>query len=64
MKIPAISFGVEVLKATKFTANHAIDNSNSGKVMEKVGFHYIHGGQYAKIDGSVPFDSKCYILEL
>lgn len=59
-----IAFGMEVLKASKFTANHAKDNPNSGKVMEKVGFHYTCDGQYAKIDGSIQFESKCYVLEI
>lgn len=59
-----IDFGVNVLDAKKFTANHAKDNPNSGKVMEKVGFHYVCDGQYSKIDGSAQFECKYYVLEI
>lgn len=59
-----IDFGIKVLNAKRFTASHAKDNPNSGKVMEKVGLHYTHAGQYSKIDGSEQFECKFYELEI
>ncbi len=55
-------FGVETLGAKKFIAYHAKDNPNSGKVMEKVGFHYVEDGEYDSFDGTKHFESKCYEL--
>lgn len=57
-----IKFGIEVLGAKKFIAYHAKDNPNSGKVMEKVGFHYVEDGEYDSFDGTKHFESKCYEL--
>lgn len=57
-----IEFGIEVLGAKKFIAYHAKDNPNSGKVMEKVGFHYVEDGSYDSFDGTKHFESKCYEL--
>lgn len=57
-----IRFGVETLGAKKFIAYHAKDNPNSGKVMEKVGFHYAEDGEYDSFDGTKHFESKCYEL--
>lgn len=48
--------------AKKFIAYHAKDNPNSGKVMEKVGFHYAEDGEYDSFDGTKHFESKCYEL--
>lgn len=59
-----IDFGVEVLDAKRFTASHAKDNPNSGKVMEKVGLHYVEDGHYDSLDGTKHFECKCYVLEI
>ena len=59
-----IKFGIEILHATHFRACHAKDNPNSGKVMEKVGFHYVSDSTYDSIDGTKHFESKEYVLEV
>ncbi len=59
-----IDFGIKVLKAKRFTASHAKDNPNSGKVMEKVGLHYVEDGHYDSLDGTKHFESKSYVLEV
>lgn len=46
-----------------FLAEHAADNPNSGKVMEKLGMKFDHDGSYTCRDGRV-FESKYYILDL
>lgn len=58
-----IDYAVKELGAKKFLGQHAIDNPNSGKVMEKVGFKYIKNGYYTKRDGT-QVEAKEYILEL
>ena len=47
------AYGVKV-----FTANHAIDNPASGRVMEKCGLHFDHYGEYSRFDGSETFPAK------
>ena len=47
----------------RFMADHAIDNPNSGKVMEKIGMKFDHMGVYACFDDRV-FDAKYYIMDL
>lgn len=59
-----IRFAIEELKQTRFYANHAVENPYSGKVMEKVGFHYFKDGSYDSIDGTKHFESKHYVLEV
>lgn len=59
-----IDFGVKGLGAKRFTASHAKDNPNSGKVMERVGFHYVEDGHYDSLDGTKHFECKCYVLEV
>lgn len=59
-----LKFAEETLKATRFRACHAKENPNSGKVMEKVGFHYVEDGHIESIDGTKHFESKEYILEV
>lgn len=46
--------------ARKFTAQHAVDNPVSGRVMEKCGLKFVRRGSYRKIDGSCEFQSKVY----
>ncbi len=41
----------------------ASDNSNSRRVMEKLGMHYLKDSEYEKLDGSEKFDAKIYIRE-
>lgn len=41
----------------------AKDNQKSGRVMEKLGMMYWKDSQYAKLDGSVTFESCKYIKE-
>lgn len=46
-----------------FISDHAVDNPNSGKVMEKIGMKFDHDGVYACYDDRV-FDAKYYIMDL
>lgn len=46
--------------ARKFTAQHAVQNPASGRVMEKCGLTFSGYGSYQKIDGSCVFKSKVY----
>ncbi len=46
-----------------FTADHAVDNPNSGKVMEKIGMKFDHMGSYTCYDGR-KFEAKFYVLDL
>lgn len=59
-----LNFGIEILKATRFRASHAKENPNSGKVMEKVGFHYVEDGHFESIDGTKHFESREHLLEV
>ena len=56
-------FAFCVLNQKRIYANHAVDNPNSGKVMEKVGFRYFKDGYYDSMDGTKHFESKFYVLE-
>lgn len=46
-----------------FISDHAVDNPNSGKVMEKIGMTFHHMGSYTCYDGRV-FEAKYYIMDL
>ena len=46
-----------------FISDHAVDNPNSGKVMEKIGMKFDHMGSYTCFDGRV-FEAKYYIMDL
>lgn len=46
-----------------FIADHAVDNPDSGRVMEKLGMKYDHDGSYTCLDGRV-FKAKYYILDI
>lgn len=46
-----------------FIADHAVDNPNSGKVMEKIGMKFDHMGSYTCLDGR-KFEAKFYVLDL
>lgn len=59
-----LKFAVGTLHATRFRASHAKGNPNSGKVMEKVGFHYVEDSHIESIDGTKHFESKEYVLEV
>lgn len=47
-----------------FTANHAVDNPASGRVMEKCGLRFDHTGSYSTFDGAETFPSRWYRLDL
>ena len=57
-------FAFQELKQKRIYANHAVDNPNSGKVMEKIGFRYFKDGSYDSMDGTKHFDSREYVLEV
>jgi ribosomal-protein-alanine N-acetyltransferase len=46
-----LEFATEELQQERLYAYHAIDNIYSGKVMEKVGFHYVCNTEYDCMDG-------------
>ncbi len=52
------------LGARKFTAQHAVENPASGRVMEKCGLKFDGYGSYKKTDGSCEFRSKIYKADL
>ena len=58
-----IDFAIQELGGKRFLGRHAVENPNSGKVMEKVGFRYVKNGHYDCFDGTT-FEAKEYILEL
>ncbi len=47
----------------RFISDHAVDNPNSGKVMEKIGMKFDHMGSYSCHDGTV-FEAKYYIMDM
>lgn len=47
----------------KFISAHAVDNPNSGRVMEKIGMKFDHMGSYTCHDGRV-FEAKYYIMDM
>ena len=55
-----IKFAYEIFNAKCFSANHAIDNPASGRVMEKCGLKFEHYGEYSKFDGTQTFKAKFY----
>ena len=59
-----IDFAVSVLGVREFFCNHAAENIASGKVMEKVGFVYQKDGEFKKLDGSITFPSREYLLTI
>ncbi len=59
-----IDFAHKTFGACTFTANHAIANPASGRVMEKCGLRFDHFGEYTKFDGSYTFPAKWYIGHL
>ncbi len=59
----ADDFGKDVLGVRKFTSHHAEENPNSGKVMMKVGFHYVCDDGFTKMDGT-RYVRKRYELEV
>lgn len=46
-----------------FVADHAVDNPNSGRVMEKIGMKFDHMGSYTCYDGR-EFEAKYYIMDM
>lgn len=56
-----IRFARDVCGAGGFTANHAIDNPASGRVIEKCGLRFDHFGQYASFDGRRIFPARFYV---
>jgi ribosomal-protein-alanine N-acetyltransferase len=58
-----VAYLLKELNQTALFAFHAIDNPNSGKVMEKVGFRYVCDTAYDSMDGTRHFEAKEYLLE-
>ena len=57
-----LRFATEELKQSKLFAYHAKENSNTGKVMEKVGFRYIKDTEYDSMDGTKHFEAREYLF--
>ncbi|WMJ87441.1 GNAT family N-acetyltransferase [Anaerocolumna sp. MB42-C2] len=55
-----IRFAYESLNARCFSANHVVDNTASGRVMEKCGLKFDHYGECSKFDGTQTFKAKFY----
>ncbi len=58
-----LEFAVKDLEQTRLFAYHAKENPNSGKVMEKLGFHYTKDRAYDSMDGKRHFEAKEYLYE-
>ncbi|HEX3078034.1 MAG TPA: GNAT family N-acetyltransferase, partial [Lachnospiraceae bacterium] len=56
-----VAYLLKELNQTALFAFHAIDNPNSGKVMEKVGFRYVCDTAYDSMDGTRHFEAKEYL---
>ncbi len=59
-----IDFAHRVRGVRIITANHAIANPASGRVLEKCGLVYDHDGEYSRFDGSETFPARFYKLAL
>jgi len=59
-----MKFAYDNFGAKDFSANHAVDNPASGRVMEKCGLKFHHFGEYSKFDESVTFKAKFYNAHL
>ncbi|QSX07003.1 GNAT family N-acetyltransferase [Sedimentibacter sp. zth1] len=59
-----MKFAYDNFGAKDFSANHAIDNPASGKVMEKCGLKFLKFGEYSKFDQSQTFKAKFYKAHL
>lgn len=55
-----INFAFKEFEARCFSANHAMDNPASGRVMEKCGLKFEHFSEYSKFDGTQTFKGKYY----
>lgn len=58
-----IKYVKENLCAKGFCVCHAVENPASGRVLEKCGLKFHRFGEYSKLDGSVTFKAKYYVLE-
>lgn len=56
-----VRFAKEELAVDSIGVCHAVDNPNSGRVIEKCDFVFTEYGEYSKIDNSATFKSKEYI---
>lgn len=58
-----VRFAEQELNQSRLYAYHAKDNPNSGKIMEKIGFHYVKDTEYENMDGTSHFEAKEYLYE-
>ncbi len=58
-----LRFAVEERKQERLFAYHAKENPNSGRVMEKAGFHYVNDTAYDSLDGKRHFEAREYLFE-
>lgn len=59
-----IKYVIENHNAKEFVATHAVDNTASGRVMEKCGLVFDGYSEYKKSDGSKTFRCKVYRMKL
>lgn len=59
-----IDFAYKQFGIHDFSANHAIDNPASGKVLQNCGMHIDHIGEYSRFDGTETFKANFYRMHL
>ncbi len=60
----AIKYAYDENGAREFIAGHAVENTASGRVIEKCGLTFEKYGEFSKFDGSVTFKAKEYRMKL
>ncbi len=50
-------------KIRAISGEFAVENTKSGRVMEKLGMHFLRRSQYTKFDGTATYESNIYIKE-
>lgn len=58
-----LRFGRDLLHIHRFMGRHAKANTASGHVLEKCGFVFNKDGTLQKLDGSMTFETREYVLE-
>lgn len=58
-----VRFAKEELGAERIGSCHAVENPNSGRVLQKCGLVFTKYSEYSKFDGSVTFKCKEYLWE-
>lgn len=51
-------------KIREIRGEFAVENAKSGRVMEKLGMHFLKESEFTKFDGSATFPSNIYVKEM